>query len=283
MRAIAIAAGLGVFWAPQAMAACDLSLETRAPTLAAYTQAGEACLENLPGDYRIDKAMETRFAGLINAARTEHGLPPLILRVELANAARWHSLDMAANNFFSHASGDGRSAAQRITAFDRTLLSSVQRENIAAIQGPFDPETVIERLHKGLMESESHRKSILAEDVTHLALGVISRPKGVWVTQIFVKKDGAFDQPVPLRLVAGSQAQQTAKLTGWEPGSLTLIQKGRKQDLGGGAKLNARLPEAARGTYTLTVRGEKPGPSPNSCIRIHFTGPRVEIIAPTSS
>jgi uncharacterized protein YkwD len=53
----------------------------------------------------------------INAARTRRGLPRLRVSVRLQSAARSHSLDMARHGFFSHDSGNGTPAGDRLTRF----------------------------------------------------------------------------------------------------------------------------------------------------------------------
>ncbi|WP_300381665.1 CAP domain-containing protein [Henriciella sp.] len=282
--ALMIAASLmSAAYALHADASCDLSSQSRAVSVASYVEDGKSCLEDLPGGYGIDPVMEAAFLAHVNKARLARDLPPLILRPELAPAARWHSLDMAANDFFSHKGSDQRSAGHRITAFDRTLLSSVQRENIAAIRGPYDPETVVKRLHDGLMNSKSHRQSILADDISHIGLGVITRRDGVWVTQVFVRQDGEFSRHVPLRIEAGSEIQQAVSLKGWAASGLAVRKSDKTTKIGSEGKLSGRIPTSMRGTYSLTVRGEKPGARKGSRLYIHFTGPRTEIVAPSSS
>lgn len=278
-----IAAGLSATLAPEALASCDLSVQSRPATLANYVEAGQACLSSLPDGYAIDETMEADFLERVNEARLAHRLPALKLRPQLTPAARWHSLDMAANSFFAHQGDDQRSASQRITAFDRTLLSSVQRENIAAIRGPFRRETIVERLHAGLMDSESHRQAILAEDISHIGLGVITRTNGVWVTQLFVRKDGEFSQPVPLQAHAGTEIRQAVSLKDWEASGLALRKDEKTTQVGREENLSGRIPASMRGPHSLTVRGKKPGPSADTCLYIYFTGPRMEIVTPSSS
>ena len=272
LAALAALAALG------AEATCDLSMDARADALPEYVLNGQDCLASLPEGYAFDEGVELAIARLINAERTERGLPELDIRIELRDAARWHSLDMSANDFFAHMGLDDRLPATRITAFDRTLLSSVQRENIAAIKGAIDWDSVAGRLHEGLMDSPSHREAILADDVTHLAIGVVKRPNGIWLTELFVRQDGAFERPVPLSIAAGTLVDQPADLTGWTGSGLALRQKGKVTDLKTRGGATGRIPASASGVYALTVRGEQPGPTENSCRYMHFSGPRVLIV-----
>ncbi len=278
-----IPAALAALLAGPALADCNLSMDARAVDLPTYVENGQACLAVIPEGYNWDEAFETEFARLINHERRENGLAELKIRTELQDAARWHSLDMAANDFFAHMAPDERMPLRRITAFDRTLLSSVQRENIAAIKGHYDPETVVRSLHDGLMDSPGHRKAILANDVTHLAVGVVRKPDGVWLTELFVKQDGSFLTAVPTQLEAGSLVEQPAELEGWTWSGLALRKDGKVNDLPARGEGTGRLPKDAAGTYAFTVRGEKPGPTKNSCTYMHFSGPRIDVVPPRAS
>ncbi|MGB3626395.1 MAG: CAP domain-containing protein [Henriciella sp.] len=261
-----------------AHALCDLSMEARAGEVDDYVLNGQACLADVPDGYAFDEDFESRIVDRINEARRAEGLDPLSVRNELRDAARWHSLDMAANDYFAHMGLDKRIPATRIFAFDRTLLSSVQRENIAAVMGAVNWDTVVDRLHDGLMDSESHREAILADDVNQIAVGIVRKPDGIWLTELFVKKDGAFDSPVPLSISADALVTQPATLDGWEWSGLALRQKGKITDLKTRGGHTGRIPGKASGVYALTVRGEQPGPVPNSCRYMHFSGPRVKIV-----
>lgn len=267
----------GVF-AFQANAQCRISFAERANDIPTYVQNGQACLSDIPDGFTFDETLEARFAERINQTRRAHGLPTLVYRTELRNAARWHSLDMAANGYFAHMGLDKRQPATRITAFDRTLLSSVQRENIAAVMGAVDWDTVIEKMHAGLMDSPSHKKAILAADVNQLAVGIVKKPDGIWLTELFVKQDGTFEAPVPLSIAAGTLIEQPATIEEWSWSGLALRQKGKITDLKTPGGFKGRIPPKADGIYALTVRGEQPGPTPNSCRHLHFSGPRVKIV-----
>jgi len=62
-------------------------------------------------------ALDSSVVAGINAARTRRGLAPLHVSVRLRSAARSHSLDMARHGFFSHDSGNGTPAGDRLTRF----------------------------------------------------------------------------------------------------------------------------------------------------------------------
>ena len=176
-----------------AIAECQLRSVWRGANVASYLPHAHACLENPGADIWFDSAVEEEMLGRINEERTNAGLPPLELRTELIAPARLHSFDMAQEDFFDHEGPDGRVAGHRISALDRTLIFSEVRENIARLGGDLDYTSTGWLLHRSLITSEGHRENILSPNVTHVAIGVSRRAKGAWVTQIFVRVEGALD------------------------------------------------------------------------------------------
>ncbi|WP_018148554.1 CAP domain-containing protein [Henriciella marina] len=274
----------GGIFAFQASAQCRISFVERANDIPTYVENGRACLQDIPQGFKFDEEFEARFAERINQTRREHGLPTLVYRTELRNAARWHSLDMAANDFFNHQGLDATMPKDRINALDRTLLTSLLLENIASITGNFDWDTVVERLHTGLMNSPSHRDAILRDGITHFAMGVVTTERGVWLTELFVRQDGSFDRPVPLRIDAGTTIRQPATLRRWKMSGLAMMSGDNDAvDLPEEGWAMGRVPPTLRGKIDLTVRGEKAGPQPNQTVYIHFHGPTVEVRPARSS
>ncbi len=261
----------GVFWAGSAHAACDMDIAARSIATDQYVLAGQACLETPPAQYRFDDTMERAFIDRINDARKEKGLKPLKRRADLRAPARFHSLDMASNDFFDHQSPDGRRAHHRISAFDRTLLAQSTAENVAVFGPPtcFDQDErevscfnipgfklptasfVVDDLHDKLMKSESHKKNILAAASTHIAIGVARSDSGFYVTQVFTNQIGTLAQPLPLRFEPAQRLPVDPELKGWGFGGLSLIAGEARTELEG-----ASLRKVSQGDYTLIVRGE---------------------------
>lgn len=107
--------------------------------------------------------IETEVVTLANEARKANGCDPLEIDDRLVEAARAHSEDMAANDYFSHDSLDGSSFADRVTAAGYPRPAA---ENIA--QGQDSARTV----HDAWMDSEGHRANILNCDLTAVGVGV---------------------------------------------------------------------------------------------------------------
>lgn len=114
---------------------------------------------------------------MVNQARTQAGLPPMIVDVAMAAVARAHSEDMAANGYFSHMNGAG------LNPFDRMRLAGISfrgaGENIAR-----NGSTTA--AHAGLMESAGHAANILNERFTRIGIGIyIAGPNTMFFTQLF--------------------------------------------------------------------------------------------------
>lgn len=223
--------------------ACDMSTAERSSALGEYVENGLACLETPPEPLRFDPLMEQLFLDKINQERGKVGLSALKVRDELLPAARFHSLDFGHNEFFQHEGPDGRNAGNRIASFDRTLLAQSTAENIAAF-GPaichdqFNNEVscslapgfkspteafVVEDLHKKLMLSDGHRANILAEDSTHVAIGVAREDTGFYVTQVFANQSGELSAPLPVTIRPRGKLDVDVEIVGWGFGSFAAI------------------------------------------------------------
>lgn len=252
--------------------ACDMRSESRASELVDYISMGHACLSAPPDSFRFDEQIEQQFERAINTARKEAGLPRLKVRSETRAAARFHSLDMGVNGYFSHASPAGLAHHDRIAAFDRQLLSDRSAENVAVF-GPAickdqndrdvscllvpgfeipSRSTVVEKLHQELMDSEGHRENILDPKMTHMVVGVARTDTGFHVTQLFVSLAGTLDEDLPVRLEPGKTIESTATLDGWDDYRFALQTEETPIDLKSG-----KLPRDISGDVTLNVRAEK--------------------------
>jgi len=116
-------------------------------------------------------ALEAEVLELTNAERARFNLPPLTWNESLAEAARYHAADMAADQYFSHDSKD------RTNGFLRTVGKPFERihrfdpsgcaENIAYNQ-PSPRKTMSD-----WMNSLHHRTNILSKDVRTLGVGYV--------------------------------------------------------------------------------------------------------------
>ncbi|MFN7725064.1 MAG: CAP domain-containing protein [Rubrivivax sp.] len=95
---------------------------------------------------------------------------PLAWHDALTQAADGHARDMAASNYFSHTSLDGRTLAQRINATG--YVWSTAAENIAA--GQRSVATVVD----GWMASDGHCANLMRPAHQHLGLACAAGPAG---------------------------------------------------------------------------------------------------------
>ncbi|MEU4447597.1 CAP domain-containing protein [Actinosynnema sp. NPDC050801] len=120
---------------------------------------------------------EAKVVELTNGQRAAHGCPALAADDRLAAAARAHSADMAAQNYFDHVSKDGRSFVDRVKAAGYPAPGA---ENIAA--GQRTAEAVV----KGWMDSPGHRANILNCKLKTLGVGMARGGSyGIYWTQNF--------------------------------------------------------------------------------------------------
>ncbi|GGM20583.1 hypothetical protein GCM10010841_30710 [Deinococcus aerophilus] len=109
---------------------------------------------------------------LVNTARAQArscgatsfaAAPALTLNTQLGQAAQGHAGDMAAQNYFSHTSKDGRTFVQRIAAAGYAYRTI--GENIAA--GQTTPQQVV----AGWLQSEGHCRNIMNASFKELGVG----------------------------------------------------------------------------------------------------------------
>ena len=246
-----------VFSLPLAWA-CDLQTSTRQVRAPGYVTGVQTCLVSPPSGFQFDEALERDNISRVNAERTRRGLKPLLIRSDLQDAARWHSMDMAANNYFSHREKSTRTHADRIALLDRTLIHNLSRENIAQVRGGGLDGVERGMLHQGLMDSDSHREAILSSDVTHMAVGAVRFKDGVWLTQLFVNKMGEFSAPVPVRVHPRQELELDLYIRDWfhkgfearQNDASSLLQSRTDRKI-------VRLPDRMLGDFQLMVRGER--------------------------
>jgi uncharacterized protein YkwD len=133
---------------------------------------------------------------LTNVERRNNGLPDLAFNGSLQNAARAHSVDMAAHDYFSHTGQNGSTPRSRANAAGYN--GSWIGENIHwGSNGDVssDPDTWWESTPRDTvaswMASEGHRANILRPEFTLMAVGVAvgtpdaQYPSGATYTQMF--------------------------------------------------------------------------------------------------
>jgi uncharacterized protein YkwD len=120
---------------------------------------------------------ETRVVALTNDARVKNGCAALRTEAKLTTAARAHSTDMVAYNYFSHT---GRDGSTFVTRAKRAGYSSAIGENIA--WGYRTPEAVVD----AWLKSPGHRANILNCKAKAVGVGLAKKADGTpYWTQLF--------------------------------------------------------------------------------------------------
>ncbi|WP_143661720.1 CAP domain-containing protein, partial [Streptomyces sp. st170] len=121
--------------------------------------------------------MAEQVAELVNAERSKEGCGPVSVNGLLNTAAQRHSADMAAQDYFSHTSQDGRDPGARITAAGYRW--STYGENIA--KGQRTSADVMQ----SWMDSPGHRANILNCSFKEIGMGKVDSGGGPVWTQVF--------------------------------------------------------------------------------------------------
>jgi uncharacterized protein YkwD len=129
-----------------------------------------------------DAGVEAEVLNIVNQERAKAGCQPVTADSRLATAARLHSEDMAARNFFDHTNPDGVSFADRITKAGYRWSGA--GENIA--KGQTTPASVME----SWMNSPGHRANILNCGFKNLGVGVAYQGRTPIWTQDFASPLG---------------------------------------------------------------------------------------------
>jgi len=250
---------------------CDLAPAARPDDLARYHQLAETCLLFPPEETRFAPDLESALVERINADRAAAGLAPLAVRPELAAPARFHSLDMAWTGTFGHDGTGGSTPFERIAALDRSLVSSSARENVSRIGGDIAPGERVGWIHDGLMQSEGHRANILAEEATHVAVGVVASGDRFYTTQLFVTEVASLPAALPVALVDPGRLAPL-DLPGWTFDAWTLAYPD-----GAAAPVSAGT-DLPSGEARLMVSARRPDPDdPMRYFTIAYPGPAVVI------
>lgn len=131
------------------------------------------------GGGSADSSRAGKVLEITNAKRADAGCKPLKLNAKLNKAAQGHSEDMAAKDYFSHDSQDGRSPFDRMS--DAGYNFGAAAENIA--MGQQTPADVMD----SWMNSAGHKANILNCTYTEMGLGYATGNGSPYWTQVFGK------------------------------------------------------------------------------------------------
>ena len=152
---------------PTAPAGQATAAATSGATAAATSSSGTA---NASCSFEENPQYVTQLETLINAARTEAGLPALTVNAQLTEAAESHASDMLCNDYFSPMGLDGSTPEERVEAagFD----ASVVTENLFALHPAFggNPQSAVD----WWMGNPDARTDLLNENTTVMGIAYAS-------------------------------------------------------------------------------------------------------------
>lgn len=134
----------------------------------------------LPRIPATHEPLERKMAERVNADRAKKGLSGLAYEPALAEIARFHAADMRTKKFFAHDSPTSGSLDDRLAA--ASFNASTARENLAEA-----PD--VDQAEDGLLASPGHYANIMANDVTHVGVGIVhggvADPDNLLFVQVF--------------------------------------------------------------------------------------------------
>lgn len=126
----------------------------------------------------IEAAMFAR----VNQDRAAKDLPALAYDESLAGVARAHALDMRTNKYFAHDSPTTGSLDDRLAHADLPVATA--RENLAE-------SYEMNAAEDGLLKSPGHYANLMANDITHVGIGIVRGgavdPRNLLFVQVFAR------------------------------------------------------------------------------------------------
>ncbi|MDF1700736.1 MAG: CAP domain-containing protein [Planctomycetota bacterium] len=138
-----------------------------------------------PGDTMTpaEHTLAREVFALVNEARAQVQLPPVVWSEAAAGVAFEHAADMRVRDFYTHENPDGVSPCERLIARE-IPMSACGGENIAR-SNPTSQDVMA-----AWMGSADHRANVLSPGVTHLGVGVHLASAGPWWVQDFYRYTG---------------------------------------------------------------------------------------------
>lgn len=134
---------------------------------------------NIP-DY---EKMQQYFLSLVNEARVDGGLSPVIWDDFSSQVGQAHAIEMASNMYMSHWNllGYGPDIRYSLAGGSENVQENVfsywQRYSSGEAVPIENWETIIEKAHQSLMDSPGHRRNIMNPDHTHVGIGLAYDPE----------------------------------------------------------------------------------------------------------
>lgn len=137
---------------------------------AAVALAGALTVGSMAPPAEALSRLEHRLHRRVNVARQNHGLRRLRASAWLSRKARGHSIRMARRGSLYH--------TRCLSCMFRSRRWSRIGENVGLA-------ATVQRVHRMMMRSSSHRSNILGRGYRKIGVGIKKNRRGVWVTEIF--------------------------------------------------------------------------------------------------
>ncbi len=129
----------------------------------------------------ISKEDETfKMLELINLERINENIDPVQFNQEYSNVAKEYALKMYSEGFWCH-----QDPNNGYYATDRLREVGFTGKNIQEVSENLAISSTIYSGHEELMNSESHRNTILDNEFRRVGIGIVSGPTGLIIVQIF--------------------------------------------------------------------------------------------------
>jgi len=173
---------------------------TNLPVFVGLPATGPA---SIAGKMLPPEQAELRLLELLNAARQDMKLAPLVTDAQLRLLALSHTTEMRDQHFFAHTSPTTGTTDER---FQRSGIAvSLFGEDIVLAGSP-------EGAHQGLMTSPGHRVAMISPDFTHVGIGVLESNGQLLATYHFGRRPGPEAVPSSAaQVVATISALRTGK------------------------------------------------------------------------
>jgi uncharacterized protein YkwD len=175
----------------QQAAACTIQAAGLPATVDQYLPAAQACLAAPPAGITVRADLEAQALAALNAQRADAGLAPLTARPALSDAARLHTIDMAARGYAAHVDPEGRDHLDRIRTLDRTGLIGAVGGNVAILEAGDD--IAVQLSAEGV-----DRDNVLRQEFTDVGLAVAEADGRTFAVAVFARVDGELDAPLPV-------------------------------------------------------------------------------------
>lgn len=159
---------------PTTMTAATTTTTTTTAITGAALPAAQTCgLSNFQQEL-VSRINQIRASARTCGSLTYAVAPALTWNTKLFNAAAGHSADMAAKNYFSHTSQDGRTFSQRITAAGYSW--NYAGENIAAGQ------TTVDQVMNAWVNSPGHCANLMNKNFTEVGVACVRNDASTYRT-----------------------------------------------------------------------------------------------------